>query len=551
MKKMKIKIAIYVRVSTHHQIDKDSLPLQRSDLINYCKFILGADDFEIFEDAGYSGKNTDRPKYQEMMNRIRDGEFSHLLVWKIDRISRNLLDFCDMYEELKKYNCVFVSKNEQFDTSSAMGEAMLKIILVFAELERKLTAERVKAIMLDRASKGMWNGAPVPLGYKWNKEIKFPAPDPNESKTVNFIFDQYKINESTSIVRNILNSNRIKTKKGGTWTTKTIADIIRNPFYIGTYRYNFREPAHGKKKDEGEWIVLENNHPAIIPEELWQECNKIMDRNASRSNAQFRDNTKTHIFSRLLECGECHGSLTAKQDKPHLDGYIPSIYCCSSRYNNLGCNQKTVSEKIIGNFTFNLISEIIKSGKNSSISNEYELEKRLLKNESLKDVIAIDGVYELYNNIFNNNDNFNIKKEEESISFEVESLKKEKEKYKRALIRLEDLYLFDDESMSEKDYLIRKNKLKDKLNEIEHKLKFKNVNINDDANFIKLAANALLNDTLTKDISIDMKSFITEVGRDVIKEFINAIVKKIVTKDKRVTSIKFKNDINLNFIYDI
>ncbi|ASN68324.1 putative resolvase [uncultured Caudovirales phage] len=550
MKKMKIKIAIYVRVSTHHQVDKDSLPLQRSDLINYCKFIIGSNDYEIFEDAGYSGKNTSRPKYQEMMNRIKEGEFSHLLVWKIDRISRNLLDFCDMYENLKKYNCTFISKNEQFDTSSAMGEAMLKIILVFAELERKLTAERVKAIMLDRASKGMWNGAPIPLGYSWDETIKFPVPDPNESKTVDFIFNQYKKVKSTSIVRNILNSNGIKTKKGGTWTTKTITDIIRNPFYIGTYRYNFREPARGKKKDESEWIVLENNHEGIISKELWQECNDIMDRNASRSNAQFRDNTKTHIFSRLLECGECHGSLTAKQDKPHLDGYIPSIYCCSSRYNNLGCNQKTVSEKIIGNFTFNLISEIIKSSKNESISNEYELEKALLKNESLKNVIAIDGTYELYNNIFNDNDNFKIKKEEESISFEVEGLKKEKEKYKRALERLENLYLFDDESMSKKDYLIKKNRLKDKLIEIGYKLSSYKINTNDDINFIKLAANAILNDTLAKDENIDIKNFITEVGRDVIKEFTNAIISKITTKDKRVTSIKFKNGINLNFIYN-
>lgn len=550
MQKMKIKIAIYVRVSTHHQVDKDSLPLQRKDLINYCKFILGSDNYEIFEDAGYSGKNTSRPKYQEMMNRIKEGEFSHLLVWKIDRISRNLLDFCDMYEKLKKYNCTFISKNEQFDTSSAMGEAMLKIILVFAELERKLTAERVKAIMLDRASKGLWNGAPIPLGYRWDEEIEFPAPNSSESKTVNFIFNQYKKTESTSIVRNILNSNGIKTKKSGTWTTKTIADIIRNPFYIGTYRYNFREPARGKKKNEDEWILLENNHEGIIPKELWQECNDIMDRNASRSNAQFRDNTKTHIFSRLLECGECHGPLTAKQDKPHLDGYIPSIYCCSSRYNHLGCNQKTVSEKIIGNFTFNLISEIIKSSKNRSISSEHELEKTLLKNESLKDVVAIDGIYELYNNIFNNDDNFKIRKEEESISFEVEGLKKEKEKYKRALIRLDDLYLFDDESMSEKDYLIRKNRLNDKLSEIAHNLNSKKV-ANTDDNFIKLAANAILNDTLAKDKNIDMKNFITEVGRDVIKEFTNAIISKIITKDKRVTSIKFKNGINLNFIYNI
>ena len=107
------KAALYIRVSTHWQIDKDSLPVQREDLINYAKYALGIDKYEIFEDAGYSAKNTDRPAFQQMMSRLRTGEFSHLLVWKIDRISRNLLDFAEMYSEIKKLGITFVSKNEQ------------------------------------------------------------------------------------------------------------------------------------------------------------------------------------------------------------------------------------------------------------------------------------------------------------------------------------------------------------------------------------------------------------------------------------------------------
>ena len=78
------KAALYVRVSTNYQIDKDSLPMQRQDLVNYAKLMFGIDDYVIFEDAGYSGKNTDRPEFQNMMKRIRNGEFTHLLCWKID-----------------------------------------------------------------------------------------------------------------------------------------------------------------------------------------------------------------------------------------------------------------------------------------------------------------------------------------------------------------------------------------------------------------------------------------------------------------------------------
>ena len=160
-----LKAAIYIRVSTQYQVDRASLPVQREELINYAKYALDITDCVVFEDAGYSAKNTDRPDYQRMMARVRTGEFSHLLVWKIDRISRNLLDFAAMYAELKKLGIVFVSKNEQFDTSSAMGEAMLKIILVFAELERNMTSERVSAVMLSRANDGIWNGGKVPFGY--------------------------------------------------------------------------------------------------------------------------------------------------------------------------------------------------------------------------------------------------------------------------------------------------------------------------------------------------------------------------------------------------
>ena len=146
-----LKVAIYIRVSTKWQVDKDSLPLQREELPKYAELVLGIKNYEVFEDAGYSAKNTDRPAYQRMMARVRSGEFSHILVWKIDRISRNLLDFASMYQELKDYGVTFVSKNEQFDTSTAIGEAMLKIILVFAELERNMTSERVTAVMLSRA----------------------------------------------------------------------------------------------------------------------------------------------------------------------------------------------------------------------------------------------------------------------------------------------------------------------------------------------------------------------------------------------------------------
>ncbi|EPS56390.1 TPA: recombinase family protein [Clostridium botulinum] len=548
---MSNKVAIYVRVSTHHQIDKDSLPLQRQDLLNYTKYMLNIDEYEIFEDAGYSAKNTDRPNFQNMMSKIRKNEFSHLLVWKIDRISRNLIDFCDMYEELKKYNCTFVSKNEQFDTSSAMGEAMLKIILVFAELERKLTGERVTAVMLDRASKGLWNGAPIPLGYVWDKIKKFPIIDESEKNTIELIYNTYLKSRSTTVVRGLLNANSIKTKRGGSWTTKTVSDIIRNPFYKGTYRYNYKEPGRGKIKNENEWIVLDDNHPGIIGKELWEKCNEIMNVNAQRNNASgFRANGKVHVFASLLECGECHNNLYSKQDKPNMDGFVPSIYVCSGRYNHLGCSQKTISDNYIGTFIFSFISNILTIQNKIKKLDSKSLEKTLLTGKVFKDIVGIENIEYMQSKYYAKNELRNKEIVSEDNSFNLEIIRKEKAKFQRALERLEDLYLFDDDAMSEKDYIIKKNKITGKLSEINNKLKeLNNFTDKSELNLLSEISNFMLSKELLNTQYINYKKLVLTVGRERLKDFVKTIIDKIIIKDKKILNVKFKNGLVIKFVY--
>lgn len=257
------KAAIYCRVSTLHQVDKDSLPMQRQDMINYAKYVLGIEDYEVFEDAGYSGKNTDRPAFQEMMERIERGEFSHVLVWKIDRISRNLLDFATMYARCKKLGVTFVSKNEQFDTSTAMGEAMLKIILVFAELERNMTSERVASTMNARAAEGKWNGGRVPFAYAYDRETDSFSIRDDEAKVALELKDTYLRTHSLTYTARLLNEAGRRTRRGYAWTPATVAIILRSPFYRGTYRYNYRDESEVtfSFKAQKEWILCAKHHP--------------------------------------------------------------------------------------------------------------------------------------------------------------------------------------------------------------------------------------------------------------------------------------------------
>lgn len=223
------RAAIYLRVSTAYQVDRDSLPMQRKDLVGYCEYALNISDYTIFEDAGYSGKNTDRPAFQKMMMQIRNGMYSHLLVWKIDRISRNLLDFAQMYEELKMLGVTFISRNEQFDTSTAMGEAMLKMVLIFAELERKTTAERVTATMISRANDGTWNGGRVPFGYDYNKETQTFSVNGDESFIVLEMYDLYEKTDSLVHTARELNDRGYVSRQHNPFSPVSVWTILRNP----------------------------------------------------------------------------------------------------------------------------------------------------------------------------------------------------------------------------------------------------------------------------------------------------------------------------------
>ena len=192
------KAALYVRVSTVMQLDKESRGVQKNDLIRYCEDILGIMDHEIFEDAGFSAGSTDRPDYQEMLRRIRSSEFTHLLVWKIDRISRNIIDFTEMYQELQTLDVTFISLAEQFDTSSIVGQALLKMILIFAELEKHNAAERSKAVLLSKAEAGEYTGFRIPFGYRRDPKTKEYSVEEPEANIIRTIFDMFRSEEHTS-----------------------------------------------------------------------------------------------------------------------------------------------------------------------------------------------------------------------------------------------------------------------------------------------------------------------------------------------------------------
>ncbi|MDR0819526.1 MAG: recombinase family protein, partial [Oscillospiraceae bacterium] len=548
----------------------DSLPVQRDELSNYCKYALNLESFEIFEDAGYSAKNTERPAYQQMMARLRTGEFSHLVVWKIDRISRNLIDFASMYEEIKRLGVTFVSKNEQFDTSSAMGEAMLKIILVFAELERKVTSERVTAIMLSRAANGQWNGGRIPYGYEYEKQTNTFSIADNESAVVRMIFDMYEREKSLTVVAKAMNEKGLKSRRGAAWSPVSLNGILRSPFYIGTYRYNYRDEAQTGNaghdfKDEADWVMVENHHDPIIDREQWDRVSDILTGNRRIVGGGVTYNRgNVHIFAGLLKCGSCGSGLNAAPDRARRDGWRPSVYSCSRRKRFNDCDNKYVSDVVLGPFALNYIANMMKSQRSFGVSTSIEiLEKKLLRGKILADVEHIEGagLQELYDTLRRNKIpdvpyTINERSTEgaENKPQEIDLLVSEKRRSERALARLQSLFLYGESAIAEKDYLVEKKRITDELTNIDARIELlekdrtSHFSLSDEE-FIERASYFILTQQLTDKREVDYEKFVRKIDPRIVKDFLNSVVQNFCIKDGRIESVRFKNGMEHRFLY--
>lgn len=377
--------------------------MQRKDLIAYSELILGIPDYEVFEDAGFSGKNTDRPAFQRMMEKVRRREFSHVLVWKIDRISRNLLDFSEMYEELQALRVTFVSKNEQFDTSTAMGGAMLKIILVFAELERNMTSERVTATMISRASQGQWNGGRVPYGYDYDPESSQFSIREDEAAVCRLLRDDYLKHHSLVHTSRLLNEKGFLTRAGAEWSPTAVWIIASRPFYAGIYRYNrYKGTEHRTENPPDEWVLVPDHHPAIFTVQEYEKMAELLSTNSRQRNSpgKQRNGINTYVFGGLCYCGKCGSKLVSTPGRVLADGYATSIYSCPKRRKTKECGNPSMNDLQIGEFILNYILNMLNAKRRfSSIASPAALEARLLTGSNFSGVehIAEAGLNDFFN----------------------------------------------------------------------------------------------------------------------------------------------------------
>lgn len=365
-----------------------------------------ADTALVYEDEGFSGGTLERPKFKKMMSDSQKTKFDAIVVYRLDRISRNIGDFAKLIEDLGNREIDFISIREQFDTSSPMGRAMMYIASVFSQLERETIAERIRDNMHELSKTGRWLGGTTPTGYE-SESISHVTVDgktrkacklkiiPDEINLVKLIFDKFIETGSLTKTDQFLMQGRYKTKRGKTFTRFAIRGILSNPVYMiadedaynylvendvdlfsekeafdgkhGIMAYNRTLQRPGKATQEkpmNEWIVSVGKHKGVIPGAMWVQVQNLLELNKSKSYRKPRSNVA--LLSGILYCGKCGDYMRPKlSDRLTATGEPIYTYLCTTKERSRShvCDMKNAN----GNMLDAKIIATVKSfGKQSS-----------------------------------------------------------------------------------------------------------------------------------------------------------------------------------------
>ncbi len=325
-------------------------------------------DIRIFQDEGFTGYNTRRPQFQEMMKNVKEKNVKCVIVYRLDRISRNVSDFCNLKNEFAKYNVSFISVTENFDTSTPLGSAMLMISSVFAQLERDTIAERIKDNMYELAKTGRWLGGTTPLGYKSERmesvdingkrrSLYRLVQIENEIKTIKLIWDKMRRLKGLGKLESYLLQQGIKTRNNNNFTRFSLITILKNPVYViadkniksffeslgatiyakdsdfdgkhGLIAYNKRLEKDKKKrtKDISEWIISIGKHSGIIDSNDFIKTWQLLENNKNKRFRMPRINKS--ILSGIIQCKHCGNLMRPRLRNSYTSsGQRNFVYLC-------------------------------------------------------------------------------------------------------------------------------------------------------------------------------------------------------------------------------
>lgn len=346
-----VRCAIYTRKSTEIGLEQEfnSLDAQRESAEAYIRSQL-SEGWEViptlYDDGGFTGGNMDRPGLKKLMTDIEAGKVDCVVVYKVDRLSRSLLDFSRIVESFDKHGVAFVSVTQQFNTANSMGRLMLNVLLSFAQFEREIISERTRDKIAATRRKGKWTGGIPLLGYDIDPRRSKLVVNENEAVRVRQIFELYIDHRSLLAVAKELGERQWFTK---TWVTKkgisrgsrvfdktSLHKLLTNVTYVGDLKY--KEEIHN------------GEHDGIVDRVLWDQVQTILRRNAMNRGADVR-NRFGALLGGLLRCVGCNSAMSPAHTTKNGNKRYRYYVCCSAQKRGWDtCSTKSVPAAEMENF---------------------------------------------------------------------------------------------------------------------------------------------------------------------------------------------------------
>lgn len=313
----KIIAGLYPRVSTEDQSRfGHSLDEQEDRLKKLCEF-KDYEIYKVYREEGVSAKDTNRPKFKEMIQDMKDGKINKIIVYKLDRLTRSIQDLENICKMLEEYNCDLESVAEEINIRNANGKFFIRMLTILAQLEIERTSERTKA-----AKKGHISGQPA-LGYTKKDKSKKLVIDELEANVVKRIFSMYLEGSSVCNICEEFNEENVLNRH---WATTTVDKILSNKIYIGIIE-------HGKR-DKKNTQIFEDVVPAIIDKTTFKCVQKRKEKNLKNYKRK-----RTYIFMQKILCPKCH-KIMGGESSTSGTGDKHIYYKCN-------CCKKRISEKKI------------------------------------------------------------------------------------------------------------------------------------------------------------------------------------------------------------
>jgi len=354
------RCAIYTRKSTAIGLDQEfnTLDAQREACERYIEnqahlgWRRAADKYD---DGGFTGANLERPAFQRLVEDIDAGKIDVLVVYKVDRLSRSLLDFAKVMDRFNKAGTAFVSVTQNFSTADAMGRLTLNMLMSFAEFEREMIAERTRDKIAAARRKGKWTGGPVPLGY--DVVDKHLVVNDLEAVMVREIFDLYLKHRSALSVMRILNETGRATKrhlakngnvrKARAWSKDAVLRVLKNPVYAGYMPY----------RDE----IHPGEHDALVDQDTYTRVHALLDDHGGARRTT-RGRNPEYLLRGLLRCTNCGKTFTPASTRKKGKEY--RYYRCVTRdkEGRKACPARPLPADAIESFVIDRIREATADG---------------------------------------------------------------------------------------------------------------------------------------------------------------------------------------------